>query len=135
LDRQRTSIPDAALQVSFFDQARPLCEDMVRLQIERRHDPERALAFVERNHARQLVDSLAGAPMAPLDPEALRRELPEGLALVYYVPLEDRLLAWAISRDTTRFIERSLPAAELSRLVAAHRAAIDGRAPQDVMRR
>jgi CHAT domain-containing protein/tetratricopeptide (TPR) repeat protein len=135
VEHQRISLRDAALQVSFFDQAIPLFDDMVRLQVAERHDPERALAFVERGHARQLVDSLVGATVAPFDPEALRRELPDGLALVYYVPLNDRLFAWALTREGSHFIERPLPAAELSRLVAAHRAAIEGRAPLDVVRR
>jgi CHAT domain-containing protein len=135
LEHQRISMRDAAHQVSFFDQALPLFDDMVRLQVTRRHDPERALAFVERGRARQLVDSLARAAVTPLDPEALRQELPERLTLVYYVPLDDRLFAWALSREGSHFIERSLPAAELSRLVAGYRAAIEGRAPQELVRR
>jgi CHAT domain-containing protein len=135
VEHERTTLRDAALQVSFFEQALPLFEDMVRLQVVNRHDPEHALAFVERGHARQLVDSLVGAAVTPLDPEALRRELPEGLALVYYVSLDDRLFAWALSREGSHFIERSLPAGELSRLVAAHRTATEGRAPLNVVRR
>ena len=135
MEGERTSLRDAAFQVSFFDQSLSLFDDMVRLQVTKRHDPDRALTFVERGHARQLVDSLAGAAVSPLDPEGLRRELPEGLTLVYYVPLYDRLFAWALSREGSHFIERPLPAAELSRLVAAHRAAIEGRAPLDVVRR
>jgi CHAT domain-containing protein len=135
LEHQRISVRDATLQVSFFDQALPLFDDMVRLQVEKRHDPEVALAFVERGRARQLVDSLAGTAVAPLDPESLRRELPDGLALVYFVPLDDRLFAWALTREGSHFIERPLPAAELSRLVAAHRAAIERRAPLGVVRR
>jgi CHAT domain-containing protein len=133
MERGRISLRDAGFQLSFFEQAFPLFEDMVRLQIERRHDPERALAFVERGHARQLVDSLAGSPFTLLDPKTLRQELPKGLALVYYLSLEDRLFAWAISREACDFIERPLRAGELSRLVAANRAAIEGRAPQDVV--
>jgi len=135
LERERTSLRDAALQVSFFDQAFPIFDDMVRLQVAKRHDPQRALAFVERGHARQLVDSLAGVAVNPLDPEDLRRALPDGLALVYYLPLDDRLFAWALTRDGSHFIERPLPASELSRLVAAHRAAIEGRAPLAAVRR
>ena len=135
LERERTSLRDIALQVSFFDQSVPLFDDMVRLQVAKRHDPERALAFVERGHARQLVDSLAGAAVTPLDPEGLRRDLPDGLALVYYLPLDDRLFTWALTREGIHFIERSLPAAELSRRVAAYRAAIEGRASVDVVRR
>ena len=78
---------------------------------------------------------MADAAVTPLDPDALRRELPERLTLVYYVPLDDRLFAWALSREGSHFIERSLPAGELSRLVATHRAAIEGRAPLNVVRR
>jgi len=135
LEHERISLRDAALQVSFFDQALPLFDDMVRLQVTWRHDPERALAFVERGRARQLVDSLARAAVTPLDPEALRRELPDGLALVYYVSLEDRLFAWTLTREQSHFIERSVPAAELSRLVAVYRAATEGRAPLNIVRR
>jgi CHAT domain-containing protein len=134
MERARTTLRDAD-QVSFFDQALPLFDDMVRFQVAQRQDPDRALAFVERGRARQLVDSLAGAVVSPLHPDALRRELPEGLALVYYVPLDDRLFAWTVDREGSHFIERPLPAAELSRLVAANRAAIEGRAPQDLVRR
>jgi hypothetical protein len=86
LERARISLRDAALQVSFFDQALPLFDDMVRLQVTTRHDPERALAFVERSHARQLVDSMAGAAATPLEPEALRRALPDDVALIITFP-------------------------------------------------
>jgi CHAT domain-containing protein len=135
MERERTSLRDAALQVSFFDQALPLFEDMVRLQVEKRHDPERALAFVERGHARQLADALAGASVAPLAIEVLRRDLPDGLALIYYLPLDDGLFAWALTRGGSHFIERSLPAAELSRLVAANLAATEERAPLEAVHR
>jgi CHAT domain-containing protein len=135
VERQRISMRDAALQISFFDQASALFDDMVRLQSSTLHDPGRALAFVERGRARQLVDSLAGTGVSPLDPEALQQELPGGLALVYYVSLDDRLFAWALTRDGSLFVERSLPAAELSRLVAAHRATLERRAPIAMVRR
>jgi CHAT domain-containing protein len=134
MERGRISLRDAD-QVSFFDQALPLFDDMVRFQVSRRQDFDRALAFVERSRARQLVDSLAGAGVGPLDPDALRRQLPDGLALVYYVSLDDRLFAWVLDRDGSHFIERPLRAADLSRLVAANRAAIEGRAPEELVRR
>jgi CHAT domain-containing protein len=111
----------------------PLFDEMVRLQIDQRHDPESAVAFAERGRARQLADSLAGAVVRPVDPEALRSELPPGLALVYYSSLEDRLFGWVLSRDGMHFIQRSLPAAELSQLVASFRAAIHRRAPEEVL--
>ncbi len=133
LEHERLSLRDAALQVSFFDQALPLFDDMVRLQVDKRHDPQQALAFVERGRARQLVDSLIRPDITPLEPDAVRREVPSGLALIYYVTLDDRLFAWTVTREGLHFVERSLPAAELSRLVAGHRAAIEGRAAQEVV--
>jgi CHAT domain-containing protein len=133
LERQRASLRDDALQLSFFEQAGPAFAEMVRLQVTKRHDPERALAFAERGRARQLVDSLRSGPAAPLDPEAIRRQLPDGLALVYYVALEDRLLAWALTREETRFVERPLPSAELARLVTAYRTALERRARLEIV--
>jgi CHAT domain-containing protein/tetratricopeptide (TPR) repeat protein len=147
LESGRASLKDAALQVSFFDQSTPLFDDMVRLQLERRHDPGRALLFVERGRARQLADSLAGhgpdplhaeggegPPGTPLDPVALQRELPNGVVLVYYVSRGDCLLMWALARDESRFAKRHLPAKELQRLVGAHQAALESRAPIAVVR-
>ncbi|HUL76013.1 MAG TPA: CHAT domain-containing protein [Vicinamibacteria bacterium] len=142
LERQRVSLRDAALQASFFDQAVPLFDDMVDLQLEKRRDPERALAFVERGRARQLADSLAGPPVPgltgsdssagsatlPPAPKALGRELPEGAALVYYASRPDRLLSWGLTRDGCRFVEHPVPADELRRLIAAYQAAVERRA-------
>jgi tetratricopeptide (TPR) repeat protein len=139
LESERASLGDAALQTSFFDQSAPLFDDMVRLQLDRRHDPERALLFVERGRARQLADSLAtplgsrGQAVArgigqPLEPETLQRELPLGISLVYYVSREDRLLAWVLDRDGCRFLEIPWSADELQRLIAAHAAALERRA-------
>jgi CHAT domain-containing protein len=148
LEGQRLSLRDAALQASFFDQAVPLFDEMVGLQVDRRHDPERALAFVERGRARQLADSIAGPPalrragsdssapavVMPLDPGELQRELPDGVALVYLVSRGDRLLSWALTREASRFEERSLPADELRRLVAGYAAALERRAGLAVLR-
>ena len=148
LESQRASLGVATLQASFFDQAAPLFDEMVDLQAFGLHDPERALAFVERGQARQLADALAGpsrenvapdAPRAralprPLEPAGLQGELPEGVALVYYASRKDRLLSWVLTRDESRFVERSSAASDLRRLVAAHEAAVAGRAPLPVVR-
>ena len=143
LERQRMSLRDAALQVSFLDQGLPLFDDMVRFQTLQRRNPERALNFVERARGRQLLDAMQAAPgqaegdagatvplgVAPLDVQGLRRDLPEGLALVFYQSLEDRLLAWVLVQGGTHFVERPLTSSELSRLVAAYRAALEGQMP------
>jgi CHAT domain-containing protein len=148
LESQRASLRTAALQASFFDQAASLFDEMVGFQLDKRQDPQRALSFVERSRARQLVDAL-GAPaaegtspsdsstvrrLAPLDPEELQRELPDAVALVYYVSLPHRLLSWVLTREGSLFFERSLQQDELQRLVANYQAAMEGQASLSVVR-
>jgi CHAT domain-containing protein/tetratricopeptide (TPR) repeat protein len=132
-ETERASLGDAGLRVSFFDTAFPLFDDMVHLQVNHRHDPERGLEFVERGQARSLVDSLSGGAHSPLDIDEIRRELPVRVALVYYVPLEKQLYIWVVTREGSRFFERPLPAMELGRRIAAHRAALEMRAPVSVV--
>jgi CHAT domain-containing protein/tetratricopeptide (TPR) repeat protein len=134
-ERQRALVHDPSLQVSFFDEAGRLFDEMVRVQVLRRHDPKRALGFVERGHGRQVLERLVRTDELAFDPDELQRALPDRLTLVYYLPLDDRLFAWTLSRTTSHFMERPLPEAELSRLVAAHLAAVVGRAPEEDTRR
>jgi CHAT domain-containing protein len=145
VEAQRVSLHDLALQASFFEEALPLFDDMVALQVDERQDPSAALSFVERGRARQLADSLAAArpperPRGPVvdeasfAPAALQRELPEGVALVYYVCLERRLLAWRLTRDDLRLVEQPVPEAEVARLAAAQRVALERRAPLAMVR-
>jgi CHAT domain-containing protein len=139
IEAQRVSLHDIALQASFFEQTLPLYDDMVALQLDERHDPAAALSFVERGRARLLVDSLAaamtterppshGASEVSFDPASLQRELPEGVALVYYASLGSRLLAWLVARDDVRFVEQPVPEAAVAQLVAAQQAALERRA-------
>jgi CHAT domain-containing protein/tetratricopeptide (TPR) repeat protein len=146
IEAQRASLRGDALQISFFDQGASLFDEMVALQIDKRHDPQRALWFVERSRARQLVDSLgevaesaASRPTStatnltsPLNPEQLRRQLPENVALVYFMSAPERLLVWVLTRQGTQLIERSLPQDTLRRQVAAYGAAIGQRASLSV---
>jgi len=137
MESQRMSLFNPTTQASFFDQAASLFDEMVGFQVDTRHDPQRALSFVERGRARQLLDSLAAPPSAslgrqaragPLEPEALQRELPADVALVYYACLADRLLSWVITQDSLRFVEHPLEEEDLRQRVAAHEAAMEGRA-------
>jgi CHAT domain-containing protein/tetratricopeptide (TPR) repeat protein len=143
LERQRTTLRDLRLQVSFFDQGLPLYDDMVRLKAAR-GDVEGALAFAERGRSRQLLDALrrrgltpvtARAPSASLDVRGLQAGLDTGVLLVYYGAFEDRLLAWTVTRTEVRLVTRPLPAERLRRLVARHRASLEPHASRDAARR
>jgi CHAT domain-containing protein len=145
-ESQRRVLRQSSLQASFFDQAASLFEEMVALQIDKRHDTSRALWFVERARARQLVDVLgagrAGGSQpsmalaaSPMEPRELQRRLPSDVALLYYVSLPDRLLAWALTSEDVGFFEQPVSADELTRMTAALDAAIQERAPVAVVRR
>ena len=148
LESQRLQLQDARLQASFFDQGASLFDEMAGFQIDRRHDASRALSFVERGRARQLLDalqvptttSLASADKIepsgakPREPRELQRRLPAGIALVYYECLPDRLLSWVVTREDIHFGEQALDRDDLRQEVAAYQAAMEGRAALSVVR-
>jgi CHAT domain-containing protein len=148
LESQRVSVKGTGLRESFFENAAALFDEMVTLQVDVRHDPRRALAFVERGRARQLLESLGptamagstgsgaavSARLAPLGPDAVQRELPEGLALVYYECFPSRLLSWVVTRNGVQFSEQALPLEDLQHTIAAYETALVRRAPVSVIR-
>jgi CHAT domain-containing protein len=144
LESQRAGIKNAALQASVFDEGASVFDEMVALQLDQRHDPERALYFLERSRGRQLAETLmahagksASAMLtrfAPLSPEALRRELPSGVALIYYATESDRLVAWVLTRQGSQTWEGALSSRLLESQVVGYEAAIDGAAPLTALR-
>jgi CHAT domain-containing protein len=147
IEAQRTSFRGDPLQVAFFDQAASLFDDMVVLQVDKRHDPQRALSYVERGRARQLVDSLgSGANAAtsspastakslgrPLGPEELQRAVPDGVAMIYYMSEPQRLLVWVLTHERLQMLERPLAQDRLRRTMAAHAAALEQNASRSVV--
>ena len=146
LESQRVGIRSTALQASVFDEGASLFDEMVSLQLDQRHDAERALYFVERSRGRQLSEAVlslsrsgplapkTAARQAPLTPEALRRELSPGVALVYYATLPNRLVSWVLTHEGSQVRELSLSSQELERQVARYQAALDGAVPLPTLR-
>jgi CHAT domain-containing protein len=69
-----------------------------------------------------------------LAPDALQARLTAGIALVYYVLLPDRLVAWVLDRESERFFPLSVGPAELERRVAAYDVAIKNEALVSTLR-
>ena len=126
MESMRVLQADGRSQVSFFERGASLFDDMVALQLDKRHDPKRALSFVERGRARQLADALqppvsrkpSSDPLpaaSALEPDEVQRELPHGLALVYCTALSDRLVSWVVTREASRFFDQRLSREELRR--------------------
>ena len=132
---QRTNVPEEELRITFFDEAKDLFEEMIRLQAERPDGAEPALDVAERARARALLDrlgpverrqraSILASAVEPLNAREIREALPAGVAIVEYQVLDDRLLAWVVRPDGVKLEVRRLSAAELDGLVAELRAAL-----------
>lgn len=123
---QRASLAAAQHQALFFDYAAPMpFDEMVSLQLDAHDDPIRALHYVERSRGGQVTTALAKQPLAL---EALQARLPAGTALVYYVVLHDRLVAWVVDRTSARCVQLAVAPDDLRHRVAAHDAALQGMA-------
>ena len=147
IESQRTLMRDAQQQALFFDYAASMpFDEMVSLQLDLRDDPLRALRYVERSRGRQLTATLARLPEergrpstsqpdpSPIGPEALQRQLAAGVALVYYLLLPDRLVAWVLDQRSAKFFVLSVHPEELERRVMAYDVALQDGAPVSVLR-
>jgi len=149
IEAQRTLQTDAQQEVVYFDYAASMpFDEMVSLQIDARDDPLHALRYVERSRGRQVTASLlpqaedgpgtkpskARRDAAPIAPEFLQRRLTAGVALVYYVLLPDRVVAWVLDRDDARFFPLTVRPGELERRVATYDVALESGAPTSALR-
>ncbi len=139
---QRSRVGEETLQISFFDQAEGLYSEMIRLQAIHFGRAGAALDFAERSRARALLDRvgpitqerkreiLAGT-VDPLTSEELSQTIPEGMAILEYALLKDRLLVWVIRRDGLHLEERPAEILVVETLVNRLRSAIAGRRPKE----
>jgi CHAT domain-containing protein/tetratricopeptide (TPR) repeat protein len=102
-ERRRAKVTPGSYRVSFFDQARPLYERMVALEVHLAQ-PEKALEVLERFRARALLDQTGKIPVdgvgaTPLSWQDLRRRIPEHTVLAVYAVVEDRLVTWLVQRS------------------------------------
>jgi CHAT domain-containing protein len=131
-ERQRRSIDSPLNQISFFDQAQSIFDEMVALEM-RRGRTEEAFAYAERGRARRLLDELAQSGSAgcgsyrselrgrPLTPGEIRLRLPAETVLVEYSLLADRAFAWIVHPQALHQVEIRADRASLARLVDHHR--------------
>lgn len=137
-ERNRRKIFEEGLRISYFEQVRPVFDEMIRLQLDRRKDPWRALRFSEQARSRELLDILAGGAsgtlLDSLETGQAGRSLPTGLALIHYAVLEDRTVLWVLTRDRSEILERPLGDQEVQRRVRALTAAIRGKGSEERIR-
>lgn len=121
-EKSRPTAPEEQLRISYFDQAREVFDDMIAFQADVRHEPMRALLFSENARARELFDAVArGTPYTFETPDldALRKNLPPDVAVLYYATLKDEVLSWSITGDHIGFFRQALKTTDLQNQVDA----------------
>ncbi len=109
---------------TYFAHRRETFDLMIELLVER-GEPERALYFAERARARELLDLVADLPAGPGRDDgyrpravaAIRETLPQGIVLVEYAVLDERLLYWEVRREGTRLHLHDVSRARIDELV------------------
>lgn len=125
---QRSRLDEEDLRISFFERSGDLYRELVRLLAKSPDQAEEAFDISERAHARALLDRLgplsretkALVLRGSTEPKAfrdIRAALPEGVALVEYALLEDRLLAWVLHRSGLDLVEGPVAAPRIVKLV------------------
>jgi CHAT domain-containing protein len=132
-EKNRGRILEKQNRDSFFDAEQSIYDIGIDYAF-KKGDKVKAFWFSETSRARSLLDAVHGqgsvvgsgdqadlgfsSATQPLDLDSVRSRLPEGLRLVQYNVLKDRLLIWTISREKYEVVEKAISADELNREVA-----------------
>jgi CHAT domain-containing protein len=130
-ERIRETVRDEGLRLTVFEQVQSVFDEMVRLQVDSHGDVQEALTFAERSRSRLLLDLIAGGKQRlpeALPADRILAELPEGVTLVEYLVLPDRLLAWVGRRGVVELVQTEISQKELERAISSLRSAVERRA-------
>jgi CHAT domain-containing protein len=124
----RATVEDPVSRMQAFHQAQPAFDELLALRATTLvSDPETTFRLAERSRARALLDerernrskSPGSVPFARLT--ELEKSLPDRTALVSYVVLDDRILAWVIEEGTARQLSLPTPRIELEKAIERFR--------------
>lgn len=122
---QRPDIRDSQERISHFDQMWDLFRELIAV---RASNAVASLEVAERFRGRALLDSLSRDRRAvPLSGESMYRWLPQGVTVIAYAVLPERLLRWTISRTGVTLEPLEISASDLTALVDSHRAVLASR--------
>jgi CHAT domain-containing protein len=140
-ERTRHTIPQEGLRISFFQESQSAYEEMIAFQLARRDRPDRAFDYAETARARALLDILEKNRRAasvdsrivlsldeqarPLRLNVIQSSLPEGVALVEYSVLPDRLQVWVVRRDAVDALSSPVRGEEVERMADDFRRAVE----------
>ena len=113
-ETQRSRLTDRQLRMAAFRGGWSAYAEMVRFQAVVRHDAGAALDYAERGRARTLLEAVSNTvSVEPVPIAHVRQQLPEDTAAIFFVTLEDRLLAWTVRRRAVSMTDQVLTSAVL----------------------
>jgi CHAT domain-containing protein len=145
-ERQRGELMSLSLRASYLDRVGQLFDLAIKLAIEEPGGLAAALELAERERARSLLDRTRSPEDAaikanaepdwlsdahrtatkPLPVDVILRRLPEGIAIVEYATLPDRLLVWLLRRGSaSALVERRIGAQRMAVLVNQFRQSLE----------
>jgi CHAT domain-containing protein len=129
LEQDRSRIVEDGNRSSYFDLAQSTYDLAVDFTYFELQDRDTAFTYAEASHARSLLDLVssggevvnsragidvrAGPVIQPLALAEIQRRLPDHAQLLQYSLLEDKLIAWVISKTSIESIHLSINLSEL----------------------
>ena len=129
----RSTIREERNRNSFFDLEQDAYDAAIDFEFSR-GEHERAFDYSEVSRARSLFDLMhGGAEIGDDDPDVvpisnsepathadIRRRMPDGVEILQYAVLQDKLLTWIISKDKFQGIETKISSDELTEIVSRY---------------
>jgi CHAT domain-containing protein len=112
-ENRRAGFPSAMTRIQAFEEERQAFKELVALETVTRRDERAGLRAAERGRAGVLAERWE-VPFDATD----ERQLPAGVAVVYFESLEDRVLTWVLTRDRRSLMTAPIGAVRLRRMVA-----------------
>jgi CHAT domain-containing protein/tetratricopeptide (TPR) repeat protein len=150
LEDPRGKIKEDGNRNRYFELAQGIYDAAIDFAYSHLNDERKAFEYSEASRGRSLLDMLAGAhvvkgsdgfelqvdrPASPLTITQIQRRLPVGTRILEYAVLEDKVIAWVISRGDVKSAYSRFPSADLTEQVTRFREAITRQPrcdPQDV---
>jgi CHAT domain-containing protein len=121
-ERRRTGFSSAVTRIQAFEAERDAFKDLIALETVTRKDERAGLRVAERSRSGVLSEQWT----FPFDATDERR-LPDGVAVVYFESLDDRVLTWLLTRERRTVLTAPIEATRLRRIVVRiQRAVTDG---------
>jgi CHAT domain-containing protein len=134
-DQYRSTIREDASRQAFFDNEQDVFQAAIDDALDR-HDSAGAFALVEQSKSRSLLDFVSskrsiaevensfGPITRPISRADIQRRMPEGVQVLQYVSLPNRLAIWVVTRSRFDLVEVPTPAATLEAKIRSYRAAV-----------